>query len=163
MTFAHAPPESQVRGAADGDLLSVGRMKAKQGRLAEAEVDVRSALQSRLKALGKYNPQTTPFVMGLANILVEEGRYEEAEKLARTALDVNRTLNIADDAQSNAQILSQLGAILTFQRKLAGSRFRLCRARQGDREVGAAAARGAGAERLPHQRHVRLRANAGRP
>jgi CHAT domain-containing protein len=115
----HAPPEGQVRGAADGDLLSVGRTKAKQGRLAEAEVDVRSALQARLKALGKYNPLTTQFVMGLANILVEQGRYEEAEKLARTALDVNRTLNIPDDAQSNAQILSQLGAILTFQRKLA--------------------------------------------
>ncbi len=115
----HAPPEGQVRGSADGDLLSVGRTKAKQGRLAEAEVDVRSALQSRLKAVGKYNPQTTQFVMGLANILVEQGRYEEAEKLARTALAVNRTLNIGDDAQSNAQILSQLGAILTFQRKLA--------------------------------------------
>jgi tetratricopeptide (TPR) repeat protein len=56
--------------------------------------------------------------MGLANILIEEGRYQEAEKLARTALDINRTLNIGDDAQSNAQILSQLGAILTFQRKL---------------------------------------------
>ena len=34
-------------------------MKAKQGRLAEAEVDARSALQSRLKDQGKYNPQTT--------------------------------------------------------------------------------------------------------
>jgi CHAT domain-containing protein len=118
-SMAHAPPEGQVRGGADGDLLSVGRMKAKQGRLAEAEVEVRNALQSRLKAQGKYNPQTTQFVMGLANILIEEGRYEEAEKLARTALDVNRTLSIGDDAQSNAQILSQLGAILTFQRKLA--------------------------------------------
>src|SRR5258708_27354508 len=57
--------------------------------------------------------------MGVADMVVEEGSYEEAEKLARAALDVNRTLNIGDDAQSNAQILSQLGAILTFQRKLA--------------------------------------------
>ena len=158
----HAPPEGQVRGAADGDLLSVGRTKAKQGRLAEAEVDVRGALQSRLKAQGKYNPQTTQFVMGLANILVEQGRYEEAEKLARTALDVNRTLNIADDAQSNAQILSQLGAILTFQRKLA-------EAASVYAELDKAIAnweprrRGAGAERLPHQRHGRFRTNAGRP
>src|SRR6202158_2030998 len=114
----HAPPESQIRAGADGDLLNIGRTKGNTGPLAEAEVDVRSALQSRLKAQGKYNPQTTTFVMGLANILIEEGRYAEAEKLARTALDINRTLNIADDAQSNAQILSQLGAILTFQRKL---------------------------------------------
>jgi CHAT domain-containing protein len=114
----HGPPESQLRGAMDADLLNVGRMKAKQGRLAEAEVDARSALQSRLKAQGKYNPQTTPFVRGLANILVEEGRYEEAEKLTRTALDINRTLNIGDDTQNSAQTLAQLGAILTFQRKL---------------------------------------------
>ncbi len=113
----HGPPESQIRWNADADLLSVARMKAKQGRLAEAEVDVRSALQSRLKAQGKYNPQTTIFVMGFASILVAEGRYPEAEKLTRTALDINRTLNIGDDSQANAQILSQLGAILTLQRK----------------------------------------------
>jgi CHAT domain-containing protein len=117
-TIPHGPPESQMRGALDGDLLNIGRMKAKQGRLAEAEVDVRSALQSRLKAQGKYNPQTTPFVKGLANILIEEGRYEEAEKLTRTALEINRTLNIGDDTQNSAQILAQLGAILTFERKL---------------------------------------------
>jgi CHAT domain-containing protein len=118
MHFEHAPPESQIRAGADGDLLAVGRMKAKQGRLAEAEVDVRSALQSRLKAQGKYTPVTTQFIKGLANILVEEGRYEEAEKLTRTALEINRTLNIGDDAQISAQTLAQLGAILTFQRKL---------------------------------------------
>jgi CHAT domain-containing protein len=114
----HGPPESQMRGALDADLLNVGRMKAKQGRLAEAEVDVRSALQSRLKAQGKYNPQTTGYVKGLANILVEEGRYDEAEKLTRTALEINRTLNIGDDTQNSAHTLAQLGAILTFQRKL---------------------------------------------
>jgi tetratricopeptide (TPR) repeat protein len=117
-TLVHTAPESQIRGAADGDLLSVGRMKAKQARLAEAEVDTRSALQSRLKALGKYNPQTTGYIKSLANILVEEGRYEEAEKLTRISLEILRTVGVGDDAQNNAQILSQLGAILTFQRKL---------------------------------------------
>lgn len=117
-TLVHTSPESQIRAAADGDLMNVGRMKAKQARLAEAEVDTRSALQSRLKALGKYNPQTTLYIRSLANILIEEGRYEEAEKLTRTALEINRTVNIGDDTQSSAQTLSQLGAILTFERKL---------------------------------------------
>ena len=117
-TLVHTSPESQIRAGADGDLLSVGRMKAKQGRLAEAEVDARSALLSRLKALGKYNPQSTGYIRSLANILIEEGRYEEAEKLTRTALEINRTLNIGDDTQNSAYILSQLGAILTFERKL---------------------------------------------
>ena len=114
----HEAPESQRRWSADQSLLDVARMKAKQGRLAEAEVDARSALLARLKAQGKYNPLTTQFVLGFANILVEEGRYEEAEKLTRVALEIQRTVGIGDDAQMSAQILSQLGAILTFERKL---------------------------------------------
>ena len=98
---------------------SVGRMKAKQGRLAEAEVDVRSALQSRLKAQGKYNPQTTPYREGACQYS-GRGRplRRKPKSLRAIALDINRTLNIGDDTQTSAQILSQLGAILTFERKL---------------------------------------------
>ncbi|MBB5055085.1 CHAT domain-containing protein [Afipia massiliensis] len=114
----HVPPESQFRLAADTDLLNVARMKAKQGRLAEAEVDARKALLGRLRDQGKFNPLTTRFVLGLASILVDEGRYSEAEKLTVTALDIQRTLKIGDDTQFSGQILSQLGAVLTLQRKL---------------------------------------------
>ena len=117
MTFPRAPPESQIRLAADNELLNAARMKVRQGRLAEAEVDARKALQSQLKSQGKYNPRTTPFIKLLANVLIEEGRYEEAERLTRIALDINRTLNIGDDSQYSALMLSQLGAILTFERK----------------------------------------------
>ena len=113
----YPPPESQIRQAADFDALNVARMKAKQGRLAEAEVDARRALLSRLKDQGKYNPQTTRFVTGLASVLVEQGRYVDAEKLVRTALEIQRTVGIPDDTHFSAQIMSQLGAILTFQRK----------------------------------------------
>jgi len=115
----HAPPESQLRWIADLNLLEVARMKAKQGRLAEAEVNARSALLARLRDQGKYNPLTVPFMLELANILVEEGRYEEAERLTRISLEIQRTVGIGDDAQTSAQILLQLGAVLTFQRKLA--------------------------------------------
>ena len=115
--ISYAPPETQVRYAADTDALNVARMKAKQGRLAEAEVDARRALLSRLKDQGKYNPQTTRFVTGLASVLVEQGRYADAEKLVRTALEIQRTVGIPDDTHFSAQIMSQLGAILTFQRK----------------------------------------------
>jgi hypothetical protein len=88
-------------------------MKARQNRLAEAEVDARSALQSRLKADGKYSPWTTRYVMGLAAVLIEEGRYEEAEKLTRTSLDIQRIIGIGYNAQDSAQILSQLGAAIS--------------------------------------------------
>jgi len=110
-------PEDQMRHAADLDLFNAARMKAKQSRLAEAEVDIRQVLLARLKAQGKYNPKTTGFVIGLANIMVDEGRYADAERLYRAALDIQRTLGIRDDSQTTAGALSQLGAVLIFQRK----------------------------------------------
>jgi CHAT domain-containing protein len=111
------PPESQMLQAANSLVLGQARMRARQGRLAEAEVDARRALLAQLKIGGKYNPGTPRYVMGLADILVEQGRYPEAEQLARVALDINRTLGIAGDSQSTAQILSNLGSILNLQRK----------------------------------------------
>lgn len=111
------PAESVVRNAIDGTVLSQARMKARQGRLAEAEVDARRALLSRLKDTGKYNPLTPRYVMGLAGILVEEGRYDEAERLARVCLEINRTVGVPDDSQSTVQLQSQLAGILTLQRK----------------------------------------------
>ena len=49
----------------------------------QAEADARRALLGVLKNQGKYNPQTPKFIIGLAAILVEQGRYEDAEKLKR--------------------------------------------------------------------------------
>jgi CHAT domain-containing protein len=112
-----SPPEDQMAHAADGNLLNVARMKAKQGRLAEAEVDARQVLLVRLKAQGKYNPKTPRFVNGLAGVLVDEGRYADAEKLYHAALDIQRTIGISDESQTTASTLSHLGAVLVFQRK----------------------------------------------
>ena len=92
-------------------------MMAKQGRFAEAEANARRALLARLKAQGKYNPTTPRFIMGLADILVEQGRYAEAEQLARVCLEINRTVGVADELLSTVQLLSQLGGILDLQRK----------------------------------------------
>ena len=102
---------------ADNSLLRVALNESKQGRLSEAEADARRALLEILKARGKYSPSTPRFIIGLAGILVEQGRYEDAEKLARSALDVQRTLGIADDTPESANILSQLGNILITERK----------------------------------------------
>ena len=115
--FDFPPPPEQILQNADNSLLSIARNEAKQGRLSEAEADARRALLEILKAQGKYAPQTPKFIIGLAGILVEQGRYQEAEKLARSAVDVQRTIGIADDAPEFVSILSQLGNILVLQRK----------------------------------------------
>ncbi len=110
------PPPEQFLQIADGALLAVARNESRQGKLAEAEADARSALLEILKAQGKYSPATPEFIVGLAGIMVEQGRYRDAEKLARTALDVQHTLGVADDAPETVHILSQLGNILIAQR-----------------------------------------------
>jgi CHAT domain-containing protein len=112
------PPREQVLQIADGYLLSIARNEAKQGKLSAAEADARRALLGILKAQGKYNPTTPNFIIGLAGILVEQGRYKEAEELARSALDVQRTIGIADEAPLSAAILSSLGNILVLQRNM---------------------------------------------
>ena len=60
-----------------------GQMKARQGRLAEAESDIRGALLSRLQQVGKYHASTAQLSRMLANLLAEQARYGEA----RDALD----------------------------------------------------------------------------
>jgi CHAT domain-containing protein len=111
------PPPEQMMQAVDIILLARARNEGRQQRLSEAEADTRRALLEVLKAQGKYAPPTPQFIVGLAAILVEQGRYQEAEKLGRSALDIQRTLGIRDDAPQSVAILSGLGNILVAERK----------------------------------------------
>jgi CHAT domain-containing protein len=110
-------PLAQLLQNADSWVLGQARMKARQGRLAEAEVDARRALLSRLKEQGKYHPLTPKYIMGLARILIEQGRYEEAERLTRIAIEINQKVGVVRDSQSTATLLASLGGILSFRRK----------------------------------------------
>jgi len=115
--YDYPPPVEQVMLAADSRLLAVARNESRQGKLSEAEADARRALLGVLKAQGKYAPPTPQFIVGLGAILVEQGRYRDAEKLARTALDVERTIGMAEDSPQSVHILSELGNILVAERK----------------------------------------------
>jgi CHAT domain-containing protein len=117
LSSPNPPPEAQLQLNIDGNILSQARMKARQGRLAEAEADARRALLARLQNGGKYNPVTPRYIMGLAGILVEQGRYAEAETLTRVGIDINRVVGVAADSQFTAAMLSSLGGILNLQRK----------------------------------------------
>ena len=69
------PRPEQLMQLADMYLLAVARNEQKQEKLSEAEADARRALLGVLKAQGKYSPAAPQFIVGLAGILVEEGRY----------------------------------------------------------------------------------------
>src|SRR5262245_11747103 len=113
----YPPPASQYLQGIDLMVLHQSRMKTRQGRLAEAEADARRALLSRLKDQGKFNSITPRYIMGLADVLVEQGRVEEAESLARVSLEINRQIGVPKDSQLTVQLLSALGGMLTLQRK----------------------------------------------
>ncbi|MCA3266338.1 MAG: CHAT domain-containing protein [Azospirillum sp.] len=59
----------------------------RQGRLVEAEVEARSVLLGRLAMNGRYATETLNAVLLLADVLIEQGRFSEAERLARVAVD----------------------------------------------------------------------------
>jgi CHAT domain-containing protein/tetratricopeptide (TPR) repeat protein len=114
-TFPAPPPKAQLQYSADDLLASLGRAKARQGRMAEGEIDVRRALLNRLETTGKYQVQTAKFLGYLANLLIEQGRYAEAEQLTRNQIDIFSSLGVAKDAQFVATALSQLASVLTLQ------------------------------------------------
>src|SRR5262249_13574463 len=93
-------PEARILQAVHLLIMAQARMKGKQGRLAEGEVDSRRALQGVLENQGKYHPSTVTAIIGLARNLIEQGRYEEAEKLARIAVNTDREIGVAEDSYS---------------------------------------------------------------
>jgi CHAT domain-containing protein len=117
--YDYPPPPEQTITSADTNLLSMARIKARLGRLSEAEADARRALLSTLKTRGKYNSVTPRFIVGLAGILIEQGRYDDAEHLIRSAIEVQRTLGVNPQSPGTVSILASLGNVLTLQRKPA--------------------------------------------
>jgi CHAT domain-containing protein/tetratricopeptide (TPR) repeat protein len=115
MNFKVPQPEEQLQELAENLVLAQARVKAKQGRLAEAEADARRALIARLRELGKYNALMPKYITGLADILVEQGRHEEAEQLTRIAIEINRRVGVIDSSHDTATMLASLGDILVLR------------------------------------------------
>jgi tetratricopeptide (TPR) repeat protein len=101
----------------DVDHAFEGRAKARQARMAEAEVDMRQALLASLGRVGKYHPDTALILSLLTGLLMEQGRYPEAEHLARATIDIYRGMGYPEDASwlINSQIV--LATLMNFQRR----------------------------------------------
>ncbi len=91
-----------------------GGTKATLGRLAEGEIDMRTALLNRLKAFGKYHSDP-PFMMVMfAATLNELGRYQEAETLCRQAIDIYKTIGFPLDSPNYVVVLNRLAETLFY-------------------------------------------------
>ncbi len=94
-----------------------GLTKARQGRLAEAESDERRALLGMLGSMGKYNQYTPAFIVYLADVLDEQGRYPEAERLARAAVGICETLGFPNESYMLLYTQLRLAEILIAQKR----------------------------------------------
>jgi CHAT domain-containing protein len=91
----------------------VGRTLLRQGRVVEAEVEVRKSLLGMLKLRGRYASETADVLSLLTVILVEQGRFSEAEKLARATIDIYENTGHGVNSTRLAQARLQLAQIET--------------------------------------------------
>src|SRR5690606_30727103 len=92
------PPVASFEQVIDGTIQYLGRVKAMQGRLHEAETEMRRALLNRLRVVGKYHVTTAFGIRLLSRVLVEQGRYAEAERLLRASNEIYATLGVPPSA-----------------------------------------------------------------
>ena len=82
--------------------------KSSQGRLAEAEIDIRRALLSHLRTVGKYHPDIANGLITFSQILTWQARFAEAETIARAAIEIFRSVGFSEDSRPYINALERL-------------------------------------------------------
>ncbi len=111
------PAAGTIESGGDLILANLGDMKLAQGRMTEAEVDIRQALLNNLRRDGKYSFRTATFASSLSNVLLEQGRLAEAEKMARTAAEIFREIGYDENAPAALATLRAVANTLALQRR----------------------------------------------
>src|SRR5262245_36610077 len=109
--------QSEFEYAIDYAVLYTGLAKAGQGRYAEAEIDVRRALLSRLKSVGKYHVDTANVLNAFSQLLSEQTRLKESEALARAALEILDAIGYDRETPSYVNGLARLAVAIFRQRR----------------------------------------------
>lgn len=84
----HKGSKESYQASVVGNQVRLALVVARQGRLAEAESVMRQALLGALRQQGRYAPGTAGVVGNLANIVLDEGRPDDALRLAQAAVDI---------------------------------------------------------------------------
>ncbi|HKX06805.1 MAG TPA: CHAT domain-containing tetratricopeptide repeat protein [Stellaceae bacterium] len=84
----------------------------RQGRLAEAEAIARQTLLDNLHQQGRYAPRTASTVGVLANIVLDEGRADDALRLAQAAVEIFDKIGASRGARISANARLVVGNAL---------------------------------------------------
>lgn len=108
------PADYEIRTLSSAES-GLARNLRNQGRLAEAEAFARSALTRNLAAFGRFSVRTAALIRELGQLVFEQGRLRDAERLARAAME-SVEKSAAHPASAEARYAaSLLGAVLVAQ------------------------------------------------
>ncbi len=93
----------------------VAESLVRQGRVLEAENEARAALRGVVSKRGRDAAPTGNLLTILAHVLAEQGRFDDVEMLARTAIDVYQRAGTPADSLLRAVARTWLGAALVAQ------------------------------------------------
>lgn len=99
--------------------LAIAIQRQSLGQLPEAEAQFREALALQQRLVPAGDPSLAPFTSGLGALLHGQGRYEEAEPLMRTAIQLHEiTARQSGDETGLAVALFMLGSTYTAMTRL---------------------------------------------
>lgn len=101
------------------EVLRLAYLFVRQGRLLEAESEARKALLSVLRKRGRDYTVTATALRVLARTVGEQGRYAEAEMLARAGLRILTDAGAPADSVATGLARAELAAALVGQRRWA--------------------------------------------
>ena len=109
------PPAEGYITSRDSAFSSTGLNQARQGRFVEAEINVRRALMGEIQAFGRYGGITPNMIGNLSYVVMQQGRYKDAERLSRIQVQTYIDLGNAPDSATIVRSNVNLAHILVLQ------------------------------------------------
>ena len=110
-----ADPIASRAARVDLQIARLSFVLVRQGRLLEAENEARQAVLGAVSKRGRNSKETANMLRMLARTIVEQGRYAEAEALARASLDIYARIGAPPDSFTMALARSELAASFVGQ------------------------------------------------
>ena len=110
-----ADPVQAKRTWIDEQYARLSAILVRQGRLLEAENEARRALLAALSKSGRYSAHTGWVLGFVVQVILEQGRYVEAESLARARIDIYEQVGAAPESGPLNNARGQLASAIASQ------------------------------------------------
>ena len=81
-------PSDRILRSMDATIILEGLSKLAQGKLIEAEANIRRGVYNQLNRTGKYDPNSALYLHQFVNVLTQEGKFYEAEKVVDYIIEI---------------------------------------------------------------------------